>query len=78
MSVFFADCHETVYIHSYDRGTSIYLVLKVDLANREVFATDITMIMIKVRSQINFRRRSLRRLAFGALKFVFGAKKQIR
>ena len=40
MSVFFADCHETVYIHSYDRGTSIYLGLKVDLANRQVFATD--------------------------------------
>ena len=62
-----ADCHEILYAHSYDRGTSIYLGLKVDLANRQVFATDITMIMIKVRSQINFRRRSSRTSAFGAL-----------
>ena len=37
---FSADCHEIVYAHSYDRGTSIYVGLKVDLANRQVFATD--------------------------------------
>ena len=35
---FSADCHEILYAH---RGTSIYLGLKVDLANRQVFAADI-------------------------------------
>ena len=35
-----ADCHEILYAHSYDRGTSIYIGLKLDLASRQVFAAD--------------------------------------